>query len=93
MSPQGRPEGEYRSAQREGALTPQGRPEGEYRSARREGALTPQGRPERLREQGEAKARRARLRALAAADPEKARKGTARRRPREYRSAQREGHP
>jgi hypothetical protein len=55
--------------------------------------MSPQGRPERLREQGEAKARRAHLRALAAADPEKARKSTARRRPREYRSAQPEGHP
>jgi protein-glutamine gamma-glutamyltransferase len=48
MSPTGRPEGEYRSAQREGnPLTPTGRPEGEYRSAQREGnPLTPTGRPE-----------------------------------------------
>jgi putative Holliday junction resolvase len=39
MSPQGRPKGEYRSAQREGApVSPQGRPKGEYRSAQREGA-------------------------------------------------------
>jgi hypothetical protein len=39
MSPKGRPKGEYRSAQREGALvSPKGRPKGEYRSAQREGA-------------------------------------------------------
>jgi 16S rRNA (guanine527-N7)-methyltransferase len=39
MSPMGRPEGEYRSAKREGASkSPMGRPEGEYRSAKREGA-------------------------------------------------------
>jgi hypothetical protein len=38
MSPMGRPEGEYRSAQREGnPFSPMGRPEGEYRSAQREG--------------------------------------------------------
>jgi hypothetical protein len=38
LSPKGRPEGEYRSAQREGdPLSPKGRPEGEYRSAQREG--------------------------------------------------------
>ena len=38
MSPKGRPEGEYRSAQREGnSLSPTGRPEGEYRSAQHEG--------------------------------------------------------
>jgi 16S rRNA (cytosine967-C5)-methyltransferase len=38
MSPKGRPEGEYRSAQREGATTnPTGRPEGHYRSAKRDG--------------------------------------------------------
>jgi predicted dehydrogenase len=37
MSPTGRPEGEYRSAQRGGtAASPTGRPEGEYRSAQRE---------------------------------------------------------
>ena len=37
MSPKGRPEGEYRSAQREGRpMSPKGRPEGEYRSAQRE---------------------------------------------------------
>ena len=37
MSPQGRPEGECRSAQHEGAsVSPQGRPEGEYRSAQHE---------------------------------------------------------
>ena len=37
MSPQGRPKGEYRSAQREGnPMSPQGRPKGEYRSAQRE---------------------------------------------------------
>ena len=35
MSPQGRPKGEYRSAQREGGpMSPPGRPKGEYRSAR-----------------------------------------------------------
>ena len=47
MSPPGRPKGEYRSAQREGApLSPPGRPKGEYRSAQREGApLSPPGRP------------------------------------------------
>ena len=34
MSPPGRPEGAYRSAQHEGSLvSPPGRPEGEYRSA------------------------------------------------------------
>ena len=38
MSPKGRPEGEYRSAQREGRpFRPKGRPEGEYRSAQYEG--------------------------------------------------------
>ena len=38
MSPKGRSEGEYRSAQREGTpMSPKGRPEGEYRSAQREG--------------------------------------------------------
>ena len=38
MSPKGRPEGEHRSAQREGmAFDPKGRPEGEHRSAQREG--------------------------------------------------------
>jgi len=38
MSPKGRPEGEYRSAQREGTpVSPKGRPEGEYRSAQHEG--------------------------------------------------------
>jgi glycine/D-amino acid oxidase-like deaminating enzyme len=45
MSPKGRPEGEYRSAQHEGSpLVPKGRPEGEYRSAQHEG------RPVRARE-------------------------------------------
>ncbi len=35
MSPQGRPKGEYRSAQREGALaSPQGRPKGEFTATR-----------------------------------------------------------
>ena len=35
MSPKGRPEGEYRSAKREGTPgTPPGRPKGEYRSAK-----------------------------------------------------------
>ena len=35
MSPQGRPKGEYRSAQREGGpMSPPGRPKGENRSAR-----------------------------------------------------------
>jgi len=39
MSPKGRPEGEYRSAQHEGTpVSPKGRPEGEYRSAQHEGA-------------------------------------------------------
>ena len=49
MSPKGRPEGEYRSAQREGTpMSPKGRPEGEYRSAQREGTpVSPKGRPER----------------------------------------------
>ena len=38
MSPTGRPEGEYRSAQHEGTqVSPTGRPEGEYRSAQHEG--------------------------------------------------------
>ena len=38
MSPKGCPEGEHRSAQREGEPTlPKGRPEGEHRSAQREG--------------------------------------------------------
>ena len=38
MSPQGRPTGEYRSAQHEGTpMSPQGRPKGEYRSAQHEG--------------------------------------------------------
>ena len=38
MSPTGRPEGEYRSAQHEGSpLSPTGHPEGEYRSAQHEG--------------------------------------------------------
>jgi 16S rRNA (guanine527-N7)-methyltransferase len=40
MSLQGRPKGEYRSAQRAGfVIHPQGRPKGEYRSAQREGFL------------------------------------------------------
>ncbi|MEP7300064.1 MAG: ABC-type transport auxiliary lipoprotein family protein [Caldimonas sp.] len=39
MSPPGRPKGEYRSAQHEGApLSPPGRPKDEYRSAQHEGA-------------------------------------------------------
>ncbi len=39
MSQKGRPEGEYRSAKREGSpMSQKGRPEGEYRSAKREGA-------------------------------------------------------
>ncbi|MFO0103462.1 MAG: aspartate/glutamate racemase family protein, partial [Betaproteobacteria bacterium] len=39
MSPQGRPKGEFTSAQREGCLIlPQGRPKGESASARREGS-------------------------------------------------------
>ncbi len=48
MSPKGRPEGEYRSAEHEGSpLSPKGRPEGEYRSAEHEGSpLSPKGRPE-----------------------------------------------
>ena len=48
MSTKGRPEGEHRSAQREGTpVSPTGRPEGEYRSAQREGApVSPKGRPE-----------------------------------------------
>ena len=38
MSPKGRPEGEHRSAQREGSpASPTGRPKGEHRSAQREG--------------------------------------------------------
>jgi hypothetical protein len=38
MSAKGRPEREYRSAQREGTpVSPPGRPKGEYRSAQREG--------------------------------------------------------
>jgi 16S rRNA (guanine527-N7)-methyltransferase len=38
MSPQGRPKGEYRSAQRAGfSIRRPGRPKGEYRSAQREG--------------------------------------------------------
>jgi tRNA (guanine-N7-)-methyltransferase len=42
VSPKGRPEGEHRSAQREGTpASPKGRPEGEHRSAQREG--TPAG--------------------------------------------------
>jgi 16S rRNA (guanine527-N7)-methyltransferase len=51
MSPKGRPEGEYRSAQREGtSICPKGRPEGEYRSAQREGtSICPKGRPEAAR--------------------------------------------
>ena len=46
MTPQGRPEGEYRSAQHEGiSMTPPGRPKGEYRSAQYEGiSMTPLGR-------------------------------------------------
>jgi len=48
MSPMGRPEGEYRSAQHEGdPVCPMGRPEGEYRSAQHEGdPVCPMGRPE-----------------------------------------------
>ena len=48
MSPTGRPEGEYRSAQHEGSpVSPTGRPEGEYRSAQHEGSpASPTGRPE-----------------------------------------------
>ena len=39
MSPTGRPEGEYRSAQHEGSrVSPTGRPEGEYRSAQHKGS-------------------------------------------------------
>ena len=47
MSPQGRPKGEFTSAQREGCLIlPQGRPKGEFTSAQREGCfILPQGRP------------------------------------------------
>ena len=47
MSPQGRPKGEFTSAQREGCLIlPQGRPKGELTSAQREGCfILPQGRP------------------------------------------------
>ncbi|MFN7509866.1 MAG: aspartate/glutamate racemase family protein [Betaproteobacteria bacterium] len=47
MSPQGRPKGEFTSAQREGCfILPQGRPKGEFTSAQREGCLIlPQGRP------------------------------------------------
>ena len=38
MNPPGRPKGEYRSAQHEGApVNPLGRPKGEYRSAQHEG--------------------------------------------------------
>jgi hypothetical protein len=38
MSPKGRPEGEYRSAQHEGrSVSTTGRPEGEYRRAQQEG--------------------------------------------------------
>ena len=45
MSPKGRPEGEHRSAQREGSLArPKGRPEGEHRSAQREGVPASRGR-------------------------------------------------
>jgi len=49
MSPMGRPEGEYRSAQHEGnPVSPMGRPEGEYRSAQHEGnPVSPMGRPKR----------------------------------------------
>ena len=55
MSPTGRPKGEYRSAQREGApMSPPGRPKGEHRSAQREGIpMSAKGRPEReLRPRG-----------------------------------------
>ena len=47
-SPTGRPEGEHRSAQREGSIaSPPGRPKGEHRSAQREGSIaSPKGRPE-----------------------------------------------
>ena len=39
MSPKGRPEGEYRSAQHEGSpVSPKGRPKGEHRSAQHEGS-------------------------------------------------------
>ena len=39
MSPQGRPKGEFTSAQREGSfIFPQGRPKGEFTSAQREGS-------------------------------------------------------
>ena len=49
MSPPGRPKGEYRSAQHEGApVNPPGRPKGEYRNAQHEGApVSPPGRPKR----------------------------------------------
>jgi 8-amino-7-oxononanoate synthase len=48
VSPKGRPEGEHRSAEREGIVrSPKGRPEGEHRSAAREGIVrSPKGRPE-----------------------------------------------
>jgi len=57
MSPQGRPKGEYRSAQRGGSpINPQGRPKGEYRSAQRGGSpINPQGRPRVNTEAGSAK--------------------------------------
>jgi steroid delta-isomerase len=42
MSPKGRPEGEYRSAQHEGTpVSAKGRPEREHRSAQREGGEAP----------------------------------------------------
>ena len=46
MSPPGRPQGEYRSAQREGTLvSSRGRPKGEYRSAQHEGLSVSLARP------------------------------------------------
>ena len=47
MSPQGRPKGEFRSAQHGGLpVSPQGRPKGEFRSAQHGGLpVSPQGRP------------------------------------------------
>ena len=50
MSPPGRPKGEYRSAQHEGApVSPPGRPKGECRSAQHEGApVSAHGRSEAL---------------------------------------------
>jgi hypothetical protein len=70
MSAMGRPEREYRSAQREGhPMSAMGRPEREYRSAQREGhPMSAMGHAQCLHAHGEAEARSAHPRTWTAAE-------------------------